>query len=42
MLNSPGGCGRVFERAPTTIDEAVAALLAYGCEPAGPNPREMR
>jgi quercetin dioxygenase-like cupin family protein len=42
VLASPGGFVRMFERAPTTRQEAAAALVAYGADPVGPNPRELR
>jgi quercetin dioxygenase-like cupin family protein len=42
VLAAPGGFERMFERAPSTPDEAVAALQAFGMEVVGPNPRELR
>jgi quercetin dioxygenase-like cupin family protein len=40
LLNAPGGFERVFELAPKTIDEAVAALRTYGVDVVGPHPRD--
>ncbi len=42
VLSSPGGFIRMFERAPTTPEQAIDALRAYGCEVVGPNPRQLR
>jgi quercetin dioxygenase-like cupin family protein len=40
LLNAPGGFERIFELAPTTPDEAVAALARYDVDVVGPHPRE--
>src|SRR5262249_2282478 len=40
MLNAPGGFERMFELAPTTIDEAMAAFERYGIQAVGPHPRD--
>jgi quercetin dioxygenase-like cupin family protein len=40
LLNSPGGFERMFELAPTTLEEAVAALARYDVEVVGPHPRD--
>lgn len=40
LLNAPGGFERMFESAPNTLEEAVAALARYGVEVVGPHPRE--
>jgi len=40
FVNAPGGFERMFERGPTTPEEAVAALAEYGVEVVGPHPRE--
>ena len=41
LLNAPGGFERMFELAPTTPDEAVAALTRYDVEVVGPHPRDV-
>lgn len=38
-IKAPGGFERMFELAPKTIEEAVAALNQYGIEVVGPHPR---
>lgn len=40
LLNAPGGFERMFELAPKTPEEAVAALARYGVEVVGPHPRD--
>jgi quercetin dioxygenase-like cupin family protein len=40
LLNAPGGFERIFELAPTTPDEAVAALARYDVQVVGPHPRQ--
>ncbi len=40
LLNAPGGFERMFELAPTTPDEAVAALARDDVDVVGPHPRE--
>jgi hypothetical protein len=40
LLNAPGGFERMFELAPNTLDEAVAALGRYDVEVVGPHPRD--
>jgi quercetin dioxygenase-like cupin family protein len=40
LLNTPGGFERMFELAPSTPDEAVAALARYDVEVVGPHPRD--
>ena len=40
LLNAPGGFERMFELAPNTLEDAVAALARYGVEVVGPHPRE--
>jgi quercetin dioxygenase-like cupin family protein len=40
MLNAPGGFERMFELAPSTIDEAMAAFERYGVQAVGPHPRD--
>jgi quercetin dioxygenase-like cupin family protein len=40
LLNAPGGFERMFELAPTTPDEAVAALARYNVDVVGPHPRD--
>jgi quercetin dioxygenase-like cupin family protein len=41
LLNAPGGFERMFELAPTTPDQAVAALARYDVEVVGPHPRDL-
>jgi quercetin dioxygenase-like cupin family protein len=41
LLNAPGGFERMFELAPSTPDEAVAALARYNVEVVGPHPRDL-
>jgi quercetin dioxygenase-like cupin family protein len=40
VINTPGGFEQMFKLAPTTPDEAVAALNQYGMEVVGPHPRD--
>ena len=40
LLNAPGGFERMFELAPSTPDEAVAALARYSVDVVGPHPRD--
>jgi quercetin dioxygenase-like cupin family protein len=40
LLNAPGGFERMFELAPTTPDQAIAALARYDVDVIGPHPRE--
>ena len=40
VMNTPGGFEQMFRLAPTTVEEAVAALNQYGMEVVGPHPRE--
>jgi quercetin dioxygenase-like cupin family protein len=40
FANAPGGFERMFELAPTTPEEAVAALSQFGVEVVGSHPRE--
>lgn len=40
LMNTPGGFERMFEMAPKSVEEAVAALKAYDVEVVGPHPRE--
>jgi quercetin dioxygenase-like cupin family protein len=40
MLNAPGGFERMFELAPNTIEEAMAAFERYGIQAVGPHPRD--
>jgi quercetin dioxygenase-like cupin family protein len=40
LLNAPGGFERMFELAPATPEEAVAALARYHVQVVGPHPRE--
>jgi len=40
LLNAPGGFERVFELAPNSLEEAVAALARYDVAVAGPHPRD--
>jgi quercetin dioxygenase-like cupin family protein len=40
LLNAPGGFERMFELAPTTPEEAVAALARHDVEVVGPHPRD--
>jgi quercetin dioxygenase-like cupin family protein len=40
LLNAPGGFERMFELAPTTPEEAVAALARYDVDVVGPHPRD--
>ncbi len=40
LLNAPGGFERMFELAPSTPEEAVAALARYDVEVVGPHPRD--
>ena len=40
LLNAPGGFERMFELAPTTLDDAVAALARYDVDVVGPHPRD--
>src|SRR5271167_1164019 len=40
LLNAPGGFERMFELAPTTPQEAMAALARYDVEVVGPHPRD--
>jgi quercetin dioxygenase-like cupin family protein len=42
LLNAPGGFERMFELAPTTPDEAVAALAKFDVQVVGPHPREVQ
>jgi quercetin dioxygenase-like cupin family protein len=42
MLNAPGGFERMFELAPKTIDDAMAAFERYGVRAVGPHPRDAR
>lgn len=42
LLNAPGGFERMFELAPNTPDEAVAALTRYDVEIVGPHPRDLQ
>jgi quercetin dioxygenase-like cupin family protein len=41
LFNAPGGFERMFERAPSTPEEAVTALASYGVEVVGPHPRAL-
>jgi quercetin dioxygenase-like cupin family protein len=41
LLNAPGGFERMFELAPTTLEEGVAALARYDVEVVGPHPRDV-
>jgi hypothetical protein len=38
LLNAPGGFERIFELAPATPAEAVAALARYDVQVVGPHP----
>ncbi len=40
LLNAPGGFERMFELAPSTPEEAIAALARYDVEVVGPHPRD--
>jgi len=40
LLNAPGGFERMFELAPATPQEAVAALARYDVQVVGPHPRD--
>jgi quercetin dioxygenase-like cupin family protein len=40
LLNAPGGFERMFELAPSTPEEAMAALARYDVEVVGPHPRD--
>ncbi len=40
LLNAPGGFERMFELAPATPEEAVAALARYDVNVVGPHPRQ--
>jgi quercetin dioxygenase-like cupin family protein len=40
LLNAPGGFERMFELAPSTPDQAVAALARYDVQVTGPHPRD--
>lgn len=40
LLNAPGGFERMFELAPSTPEEAVAALGRYDVQVVGPHPRQ--
>ena len=40
LINAPGGFERMFELAPSTPDEAAAALTRYSVEVVGPHPRD--
>jgi quercetin dioxygenase-like cupin family protein len=40
LLNAPGGFERMFELAPSTPEEAIAALARYDAEVVGPHPRQ--
>jgi quercetin dioxygenase-like cupin family protein len=40
LLNAPGGFERMFESAPSTPEEAIAALAQYDVEVVGPHPRD--
>jgi quercetin dioxygenase-like cupin family protein len=42
LLNAPGGFERMFELAPTTPDQAVAALARYDVDVVGPHPRDAQ
>lgn len=41
LLNAPGGFERMFELAPSTPEEAIAALARYDVEVVGPHPRDL-
>ena len=41
LVNAPGGFERMFELAPSTLEEAVGALARYDVEVVGPHPREL-
>ena len=40
VMNTPGGFEKMFERAPKSPEEAVAAMTALGMEVVGPHPRQ--
>jgi quercetin dioxygenase-like cupin family protein len=40
LLNAPGGFERMFELAPNTPDQAIAALARYDVDVVGPHPRD--
>jgi hypothetical protein len=40
LLNAPGGFERMFERAPSTPEEAMSAFASYDIEVVGPHPRD--
>jgi len=40
LLNAPGGFERMCELAPSTVEEAVAALARYEVEVIRPHPRD--
>jgi quercetin dioxygenase-like cupin family protein len=40
VINTPGGFERMFELAPTTVEDAARALEQYGMEIVGPHPRD--
>ncbi len=40
LLNAPGGFERMIEMAPSTPDEAMAALARYDVEVVAPHPRD--
>jgi quercetin dioxygenase-like cupin family protein len=40
LLNAPGGFERMFELAPTTPEDAIAALARYDVEVVGSHPRQ--
>ncbi len=39
LINTPGGFERMFERGPSSVEEAVQALHDFGVEVVGPHPR---
>jgi quercetin dioxygenase-like cupin family protein len=40
LLNAPGGFERMFELAPSTPEQAIAALARYDVQVVGPHPRD--
>lgn len=40
LVNAPGGFERMFELAPATPEEAIAALTRYDVQVVGPHPRD--
>lgn len=40
LINAPGGFEHMFELAPSTPEEAIAALARYDVEVVGPHPRQ--